>query len=252
MAWGHNSHGLLANIWVQDPQISKTRWELLLYSDRSQSGSHVLHNSLMFLLACQALFAMTETNTVWYGKTQQGSYLCKQNRNRWDLRIWGEQSWYSMLVRMWIFSITLTLQERGRIFKRSDCAIEKYQVKRHRRCSTGPALVLTGSSTERMSANTWSYATPTRHSGFINTFHCYYSWGNWQFGSTWRSHQSRMIFTRISWTSFACEEQSLSLFSRLISIKLCFWLGTLCTERSEWNYFSYLSFFFPLSWIVLL
>lgn len=43
------------------------------------------------------------------------------------------------------------------------------------------------------------------------------------------SHQSCMIFTRIPWTSFACEEQSLFLFYGLISIKPCCWLGTLRT-----------------------
>lgn len=92
-----------------------------------------------------------------------------------------------------------------------------------------PSIGLTGSSTERMSANTWSHATPTRHSGFINTFPCYFSWEILAFSSTWRSHQSHMIFTRIPWTSFACEEQSLFLFYGLISIKPCCWLGTSCT-----------------------
>ncbi len=49
------------------------------------------------------------------------------------------------------------------------------------------------------------------------------------FSSTWCSHQSRMIFTRIPWISFAWEEQSLFLFYGLISIKPCCWLATLCT-----------------------
>lgn len=52
----------------------------------------VPHTSPVLLLACYDVFAMTETNTVWYGKTQQGSYLCQQNRNRWDLRMRREQS----------------------------------------------------------------------------------------------------------------------------------------------------------------
>lgn len=141
MTCSHSSHGLLANISEQDPQFSGTRWELLLYSDRSQSGCHVPHTSLMLLLACYVVLVMTETNTVWYGKAQQGSYLCKQNRNRWDLRIWGEKSWYSMLVRLWIFTNSLALQKRSRIFKSSDCAIEKYHRERQRQCSRGPASV---------------------------------------------------------------------------------------------------------------
>ena len=57
------------------------------------------------------------------------------------------------------------------------------------------------------------------------------------FSSTWRSHLSLMIFTRIPWTSLACEEQSLFLFYSVISIKLCCWLGTSRTvfEKSAQN-----------------
>lgn len=36
---------------------------------------------------------MTETNTVWYVRTQGCSYLCKQNRERREFRVWGEDSW---------------------------------------------------------------------------------------------------------------------------------------------------------------
>lgn len=36
---------------------------------------------------------MTETNTVWYVKTQGCSYLCKQHRERREFRAWGEDSW---------------------------------------------------------------------------------------------------------------------------------------------------------------
>lgn len=160
----------------------KTSRAPLLCSFHSPSGCHVLRTSLMLLLACYVVLVMRETNTVWYGKTQQGSYLCKQNRSRWDLGIWGKQSPYSTHSWGCGFSVLHigTLQRSGRLFKCSDCAIEKISGKETETALQRPSVGLTGSSTERMSANTWSHATPTRHSGFINTFHCYYSWGNWQ------------------------------------------------------------------------
>lgn len=166
---------------------------------------------------------MTETNTVWYGKKQQGSYLCKQNWNRWDLRIWGEKSWYSMLVRLWIFSITLTLQKRSKIFKCSDCAIEKYHGERQRRRSRGPALVW--QAAPRRECQPTPEATQLQQD--IQDLSTHFSaiiHEKLALGSTWRSHQSCMKFTRIPWTSFACEEQILFLFYGLISIKPCCWL----------------------------
>lgn len=58
------------------------------------------------------------------------------------------------LVRLWIFSITLTLQRKGRIFKCSGCAIEKISREETETVLQRPGVGLTGSSTERMSANT--------------------------------------------------------------------------------------------------
>lgn len=179
MARGHNSHGLLANIWEPEPQLSRTRWELLLCSNCSQSGCHVLRTSLMLLLVCYIMLAMTETKTVWEGKTQQDSYLCKQNRNRWDLWIWRGGIWVQYVSEVVDFQYYTHIAEEWRIFKRGDCAIEEISRKETETALQRPSTSLTGSSTERMSANTWSHATPTRHSGFINTFHCYYSWENW-------------------------------------------------------------------------
>lgn len=140
------------------------------------------------------------------------------------------------LVRLWIFSITLTLQRKGRIFKCSGCAIEKISREETETVLQRPGVGLTGSSTERMSANTWSNATPTRHSGFINTFHCYYSWDNWHSAApdahislAWYLQESLKLHS-------ACEVQSRFLFYGLISIKPCCWLGTLTHRFFENQY----------------
>lgn len=50
-------------------------------------------SSMILLISRYVVLAMTETNTVWYVKTQGCSYLCKQNRERRKFRVWGEDSW---------------------------------------------------------------------------------------------------------------------------------------------------------------
>lgn len=87
---------------------------------------------------------MTETYTVWYGgETRQDSYLCKQKiKQGTDERNMREGTWaYCTPVTLWIFSITPARQKRSRIFKGSDRAIEKYQRRKQRRHSRGPASV---------------------------------------------------------------------------------------------------------------
>ena len=101
----------------------------------------------------------------------------------------------------------------------SSAAIEKYhgERERQRRRSRGPASVLTGSSTERMSANTEA----TQLQQDIQDLSTHFAAIIHEKTGIRCSHQSFMIFTRIPWTSFACEEQSLFLFYGLISIKPC-------------------------------
>lgn len=139
--------------------------------------------SMILLLSRYVVLAMTETNTVWYVKTQGCSHPCKQKRNWGEFRVWGEDSWN--IKFKWVgFSYTrLKPRNRCRIYKCGDWAAGKYQGREGGREGESAFqranIAVTGTSTERMSANTWSNPAPTWDLGFINTFHCYYSWENW-------------------------------------------------------------------------
>lgn len=85
--------------------------------------------------------------------------------------------------------------------------------------SRGPASVWL---TERMSANTWSNATTTRHCGFIHTFSRYYSWEYWHLAAP-DAHISPTYLHKSLELLFACKEQSFSLYHGLISIKPHCW-----------------------------
>lgn len=171
---------------------------------------------------------MTETNTVWYGKTQQASYLCKQNRNRWDFGIWRKGFEYSMLARSWIFQYYTPIAEEQQDIQAQGLCLWKNITERDRN-GTPEAWYWFDRPLHR--ENVSQHLKP-RNSN--KTFRIYQHFSpllfmrKLAFGSTWRSHQSRMIFTRIPWTLFACEEQSLFMFHGLISIKLFCWLGSLC------------------------
>lgn len=67
-------------------------WDFARVSCHSVSSAAVC-NSMILLISRYVVLAMTETNTVWYVKTQGCSYLCKQNRERREFRVWGEDSW---------------------------------------------------------------------------------------------------------------------------------------------------------------
>lgn len=99
--------------------------------------------SMILLLSRYAVLAMTETNTVWYVKTQGCSYPCKQKRKWREFRVWGEDS--LKIKCKWVdFQYTrLKPWNRCRIYKCSDWAAGKYQERegeRERWCSRGPTL----------------------------------------------------------------------------------------------------------------
>lgn len=83
--------------------------------------------SMILLLSRYAVLAMTETNTVWYVKTQRCSYPCKQKRKWREFRVWGEDS--LKIKCKWVdFQYTrLKPWNRCRIYKCSDWAAGKYQ-----------------------------------------------------------------------------------------------------------------------------
>lgn len=66
----------------------------------------------------------------------------------------GEEFEYSVLVRLWVFSVFTHIAEEHRIFKCRYCAIEKISREDTETALQRPSTSLTGSSTERMSANT--------------------------------------------------------------------------------------------------
>lgn len=146
------------------------------------------------------------------------------------MKIWGEESWYSVLVRLWIFSITLTLQKRIRTGYSSAATVLLKNITGRDRDGAPEAQLRFDWQLHRENV---SQHLKQRNSN--KTFRIYQHISlllfmrKLAFGNTWRSHQSSMIFTRIPWTSFACEEQSFFLFYGLISIKPCCWLGTICT-----------------------
>lgn len=72
--------------------------------------------------------------------------MCKQNKNRWDqagrgTRFWWEEFEYSMLMRLWILSIALTLQRSVGYSSVRPVLLKKYHGKRQRRHSRGLVLV---------------------------------------------------------------------------------------------------------------
>lgn len=168
---------------------------------------------------------MTETNTVSDGKTQQGPFLCKQNRNRWDLRIWRVGSLqYGEVVD---FQYCAHIVEGKQDIEVQWLCYWKNLMERDRD-SSPEALHWFDRQLHR--ENVSQHLKPCN---FNKTFRIYQHISpllfmrKLAFGSTWHSHQSCMIFTRIPWTSFACEEQSCLLFHKIISIRPCCWLRSL-------------------------
>lgn len=94
-------------------------------------------NAMILLISRYFVLALTETNTVWYVKTQGCSYLCKQNRERREFRVWGVDSW-NIKWKLVDFQYTRQQPRKQTISKCRDWAVGKYQRGRARRCSRGP------------------------------------------------------------------------------------------------------------------
>lgn len=197
---------------------------LLLGRDYSQCACHVLHTSLMLLLACYTVLVMTETNTVWYGKTQQDSYLCKQNRNIWNLEIWAVEIFVQYASEV-VGLLALCLRCSSTAGYSNAGTIEKHHEERHgeRRSAVPPSVWQAAPQRECQptpEATQLQQDIQDLSTHFTPIIH-----EEQAFSSTWRSHQSCMIFTRLPWTAFACEVQSCSLLPTLISIKARCWLA---------------------------
>lgn len=134
-----------------------------------------------------------------------------------------------VLVRSWIVSITLTPQKRGRIFKCGDCSIEKHHKKRPRRRSRGPASVWLAAPQRECQPTPDATQLQqdvqdlsTHFTAIIHEKNRRSAAPDAHISPAWYLQESLELFS-------ACEEQSRFLFSGLISIKPCCWLGTLRT-----------------------
>lgn len=139
---------------------------------------------------------------------------------------WGGDR-YSM-VRWWIFSIALTLWREKKAGCRNAATVLLKNLMERDRDSSPEAPHWFDRQLHR--ENVSQHLKPCN---FNKTFRIYQHISlllfmrKLAFGSTWHSHQSCMIFTRIPWTAFACEEQSLLLFHKIISIRPCCWVRSL-------------------------
>lgn len=145
---------------------------------------------------------------------------------------WGRFLVQSMLVRLRIFSNTLRSQRTTWIFNCSDCAMKnKYEKWKNIMKNTDSVPQVLHSFDRHIHRENISQHFKLQDIQYSSPHFpamTHKKTGICQ-GLTVHSLQSHMIFLRIHWTCFACEEQSFFLFSELISIKSCRWLGTSCT-----------------------
>lgn len=169
--------------------------------------------SMILLLSRYVVLAMTETNTVWYVKTQGCSYPCKQKSKWGEFRVWGEEySWNIKCKRVSFQYNRLKPQNRCRIYKCSDWAAGKYQERERERNGAPEGQHRRDWHLHRENVSQHlKQSSSNMRAGIHKHVSLLLFMRKLAFTSTWRSRQ--LTFTTISWTLYACRRWGLLGFS---------------------------------------